>query len=133
MGLQQPQVELQQLTITGMSLEAIDLEVGLNIKNANDVDLSLSDLIYQADFNGKKLGFGTYAEPFTAPANGQATITLPIHIRLEEAASLLKEWHARRDTTKLKLRVQGNFKSTIGQIPLTYVDERPLSEIMGLK
>jgi LEA14-like dessication related protein len=123
---QKPVVNLKKVRIIGIDQTAVFLEGTLAIFNPNDLSSRFSGYNYQVEVEGQRLLTGTSDQPFTIPAQGTFSITIPATILLADLLTLSNKELFNRD---LKYRLTGTvlLDSWIGKLPLPFSYEGTLN------
>jgi len=93
--IQAPRVSFQDVRYTGISFDAIDLAVDVNIQNDNPVSINLSGFDYQFDINDNPFLTGQQEYAFSIASMDQTTLQIPVSVNFQDmynaVSSLLTE------------------------------------------
>lgn len=113
-SIKKPEVSVQQAKITGISLNGMDVDFVLGVKNPNPIGLSLDGLSYKLDIEEKTLLKGKTAHKLKLAANGQSTLTLPLALAFKDmfdgASALVKQ-------EKVRYALGGDIDFGLFQLP----------------
>ena len=94
-GIKKPEVAMQQVKVTAITLGGMDVAFVLAIKNPNPLGITLEGLSYKLDIEEKPLLRGNTGQKLKLAANGSSTVTLPLTLAYKEmfdgASALLKQ------------------------------------------
>jgi LEA14-like dessication related protein len=128
-----PRVSLQAVTIGVPRKGTWPLSCTLLLENPNPEALSLQGYDYELWLAGKSAATGASSEPVTLPALGQATVELPILVKLPTVMGLLPSL-LQRDQ-KLPYQIAGGFRlaSLLGGFRVPFRFQGELSPREGLE
>ena len=93
--IQAPRVSFQDVRYTGLSFDAIDLAVDVNIHNYNPVSINFSGFDYEFDINDNPFLTGQQEYAFSIAAMDQTTVQIPVSVNYQDVyntvSSLLTE------------------------------------------
>lgn len=93
--IQAPRVSFQDVRYTGLSFDAIDLAVDVNIHNYNPVSINFSGFDYEFDINDNPFLTGQQDYAFSIAAMDQTTVQIPVSVNFQDVyntvSSLLTE------------------------------------------
>jgi len=93
--IQAPRVSFQDVRYTGISFDAIDLAVDVNILNDNPVSVNLSGFDYEFEINNNPFLSGQQEYGFSIAAMERTTLQIPVTVNFQDlyntVSSLLKE------------------------------------------
>lgn len=128
-GFEEPRVSVASTRVTGVSLDAADLEVRFRIDNPNDFGLNLAGLDYELDVADRTLFTGDRRERLRLEPLGEGFVELPLTVRYSDLYRVAQDvWRGREDvayTLRAGLRfeapVVGNLRVPVearGELPL---------------
>ncbi len=92
--LQEPEVELEDIRVTALSLESVTLELVLGVNNPNPAALTLAGADYSLKINGQPLVAGTTRESLSLVARGRSPVVVPVTFEFEALKTIATElWH----------------------------------------
>lgn len=100
-GFARPQVSVASTRVTGVSLDAADLEVRFRIDNPNDFGLQLAGLDYQLDVAQRTLFRGDRRERLQIEPRGQGIVELPVTVRYADLYDLVRDLWTDRDRSQV--------------------------------
>ncbi len=77
-SIKKPEVAVQKVNVTGISLSGMDVAFVLGVKNPNPLGVSLEGLSYKLDIEDKQLLKGKTQQKLKVAANGSSSLTLPL-------------------------------------------------------
>lgn len=129
-GYTPPEVSLVSIDITKMSFSSLTLNVGLEVRNPNDYDLTLKKMDYKMDALGLEMAFGSYNKTFTAPKHGVGKVKLPVDVEVQNALKLVKEFMNASDSeTEIHMKANIVFDSPVGEIKKSFETVRKLKDL----
>lgn len=94
-SIKKPEVSVQQVKVTGVTLSGMDVAFVLRVKNSNPIGITLEGLSYKLDIEEKNLLKGKTGQKLKVAANGSSTLTLPLSLAYKEmfdgASALVKQ------------------------------------------
>lgn len=82
-GMQSPEISVQKISITDISLQKMSLRADIQIYNPNSLEVTISDLevavSYMDDGSIRRIGHGSYAA-ITVPAQSVEQISIPVTV-----------------------------------------------------
>lgn len=88
--LKDPEVKFMDLSVTDVSADTVDLNLKLNVKNPNDVDLEVNKITYGLSVSGKPATEGVFAKGAKVAANGQSDLVIPLKFKYSTLGDILK-------------------------------------------
>lgn len=93
--IQAPRVSFEDVRYTGISFDAIDFAVDVNIHNYNPVSINFSGFDYQFDINGNSFLTGQQDYAFSIASMDRTTVQIPVSVNFQDlyntVSSLLTE------------------------------------------
>ncbi len=86
---EKPELSVQGLKVTGISLSSVSLLLTLKVQNPNSYKLAISGYDYQIALDDKKILDGSDDKGFSVPAKDSSTVELPLTIGFIQAKELL--------------------------------------------
>lgn len=83
-SIKKPEVAMQKVNVTGISLSGMDVAFVLGVKNPNPLGLTLDGLSYKLDIEDKPLLKGKTRQKLKLAANGSSSLTLPLALAYGE-------------------------------------------------
>ncbi len=83
-NVQKPTVDVQNMRLTGMSFDALDLAFDLKITNPNAFSASLSGFDYDFQIADASFLKGTQEKQLTLQANGVSTLEIPLTLNFKD-------------------------------------------------
>jgi len=83
-ALKEPEVAVQDLRLSKLSLSGMELDFILGVKNPNPLGIKLSGLSYRLDVQQRKLLSGSSKQKLKLAANGSSRVTLPLSLDYRE-------------------------------------------------
>jgi LEA14-like dessication related protein len=94
-SIKKPEVSVQKVNVTGITLSGMDVAFVLAVKNPNPLGITLDGLSYKLDIEDKKLLSGKSGQKLKLAANGSSSLTLPLSLAYKEmfdgASALVKQ------------------------------------------
>lgn len=87
--LKNPEVQLSQVEVTGISLKDISMNLKLKVNNPNPIPLSLDKVSYSVQFSGQKVTEGTFDKGIQIPAAGEGELIVPLKFEYNSLGSLV--------------------------------------------
>ncbi len=88
--LKDPEVKFMDLSVSNMTADTVDLDLKLNVKNPNDVDLEVNKITYGLMVSGKPATEGVFAKGAKVVANGQSDLVIPLKFKYSTLGDILK-------------------------------------------
>lgn len=98
-GLEPPQILLQQVRVVSMGFFSQEFALKVRVQNPNDLALPVAGLSYALEIDGREIGSGVSAAPFTVPALGETDVDLALTTEAVRLVGLLSEWGRTRPGT----------------------------------
>lgn len=89
--VKEPSLEVENIAVTGLDLNSVELTLNLNVSNPNSYGINLSGYSYNIQLNNKELFSSTDNEGFSVPALADKSIKVPLTIGFNDAMALVKE------------------------------------------
>lgn len=105
--VKEPSVSVQNLSVTGLNLDSVNLLLRLKVSNPNDFKLALAGYDYQIKFNNKELLKGETSEGFSVPAAAASSVDVPLTIGFNQVMDLLNQVG---DDNQLNYEVNANMR-----------------------
>lgn len=128
-GMEEPRVSVASTRVTGVSLDAADLEVRFRIDNPNDFGLNLAGLDYELDVGDRTLFRGDRRERLRLEPLGEGFVELPLTVRYSDLYQVARDLWRGRDEIDYTLRAGLRFESPVGgtlRVPVETGGELPL-------
>lgn len=90
-GVEEPRVSVASTRVTGVSLDAADLEVRFRIDNPNDFGLDLAGLDYELDVGNRTLFTGDRRERLRLEPRGEGIVELPLTVRYSDLYQVVSD------------------------------------------
>lgn len=87
--LKDPEVNIIDFKLTGLSAEDISMDLNLNVKNPNPIPLKLDSVTYSLNFSGQQVTEGTFDKGLSVPATGESVVTVPLKFKFNSVGNLL--------------------------------------------
>jgi LEA14-like dessication related protein len=101
--IEKPTASLQGLTIKDPTTEGATFVFALLVENPNKVALEVDELAYDLEVSGKQLTSGKLDQGAHLPANGSATIDIPVAVKYSDLfSSVLQLLKAQSSPYRLK-------------------------------
>ncbi len=101
--MQKPEAKVQNVSIAGLSFDAINLLFDIDVRNPNSLGIKLNQFDYDMQINGNSFLSGINDNGLEIAANGQKTVQLPLTLKfadLYKTFTGLKE----KDSTSYQLK-----------------------------
>ena len=85
-----PEVNIENMAVSGMSLDSVDLVLALRVKNPNAYNLALAGYDYKVKLNNLDLIKGQTNQGFQIAAKGSDVIQVPLLLSFSDIANLYK-------------------------------------------
>ncbi len=86
--LKDPEVQIVDLSVTNFTLDALDLNLKLHVKNPNDVDIKVKKIIYGLNLSGKPVTEGIFAQGAEIKAMGSSDVIVPLKFKYSTLGSI---------------------------------------------
>lgn len=131
-NLKLPDISIGSLKLNKISLTSADLELKLNLKNANTFSLLLNQLDYDFAVNGKTWVKGLTQKQMEVKEKAASTISIPITLNFLEMGSAIYQMITGNQKLNYQLKGNVDLKSSLpllGQVrlPLDHVGEISIS------
>ena len=87
--LKDPEVNIVDFKLTGLSTTDVSMDLNLNVKNPNPIPLKLDAVTYALNFSGEKVTEGTFDKGISVPASGESQVTVPLKFKFNSVGNLL--------------------------------------------
>lgn len=87
--LKDPEVNVIAVKTSGISLTDISIDILVNVKNPNQIELNLDSLNYKLNLAGETVIDGEFNSGIIVPAEGQQNITIPVKFRFNSLGAVL--------------------------------------------
>lgn len=87
--LKDPEIKITDLSVSNVSSDMIDLDLKLNVKNPNDVDLEVNKITYGLMISGKPVTEGVFAKGAKIAANGSGDVVVPLKFKYSTIGNIL--------------------------------------------
>ena len=85
-----PEVSIEKMAVSGVSLDTVDLVLALKVKNPNTYNLALAGYDYKVKLNDLDLIKGQTSQRFQISAKGSDIIQVPLSISFNDVVELYK-------------------------------------------
>ncbi|MCB0264581.1 MAG: LEA type 2 family protein [Calditrichaeota bacterium] len=82
--MQKPEARVQNVRVTGLSFNTIDLMFDIDVRNPNTVGINLNSFDYNLNINGNSFLSGDNQDGLEIAANGQKTVNLPLTLKFSD-------------------------------------------------
>ncbi len=89
-NLKDPEIKFVDLSVSDFSADTVALDLKLNVKNPNDVDLEVNKITYGLLVSGKPATEGVFAKGTKIRAKGQADLVIPLKFKYATLGDILK-------------------------------------------
>lgn len=113
--LKDPEVNLVDFAVTGLSLEDVSVEFKMNVKNPNPLPLNLDELVYSINFSGQNVTSGVFTQGVSIPALGENTLVVPLKFKYSSVGNLVTS--LLKNTFKKEYEISGTAKLGLFSIP----------------
>ncbi len=121
MNVQEPNVSVQNVKLTGLNLSKVDLLFNISVENPNNLGIQLSNLDYNLFLNNTSFLKGSQNQDIKIKANGAALVPIPLSLGFQQIRKAVSSL-ASLDTVpyRLDLKVGVNLPLLgIVQIPIS--------------
>lgn len=128
-GVEEPRVSVESTRVTGVSLDAADLEVRFRIDNPNDFGLNLAGLDYELEVADRTLFRGDRRERLRLEPLGEGVVELPITVRYSDVREIARDLWRGREEVGYTVRAGLRFESPVGgdlRVPVEARGDLPL-------
>lgn len=112
-GVEEPRVSVASTRVTGVSLDAANLEVRFRIENPNDFGLNLSGLDYELDVADRTLFRGDRRERLRLEPLGEGFVELPLTVRYSDLYRVAQDLWRSGDDVGYTLRAGLRFEAPV--------------------
>lgn len=113
--LKDPEVSIVDFNLTGITAQAVSMDLKLNVKNPNPIPLNLDSVTYALNLSGEKVTEGTFDKGISVPASGEGQVTVPLNFNFNSVGNLLSGIMNR--SFKKDYELTGSAKMGIFSIP----------------
>jgi LEA14-like dessication related protein len=89
-NLKDPEIKFMDLSVSSFSVDTVELDLKLNVKNPNDVDLEVNKITYGLALSGKPAAEGVFAKGAKVVAYGQSDLIIPLKFKYSTLGDILK-------------------------------------------
>lgn len=125
-GPKSPKISIEEVEFSGLTKEALKLNLRLKVFNPNDFDLELSNTIYNITVSEKKFAHGEYKGSIIAVKEAYSLITIPVEIDLKSMGDILRKSILTGKKPIARWQIDAVFEGPIGGIDVNFTDEKPL-------
>lgn len=86
-NIQQPQLNVENVRLTGMSFETLDLAFDIKIKNPNPLAINLAGFDYDFQINDASFLKGQQNQPMAIQAMGESAVQIPLTLTFKDLYS----------------------------------------------
>lgn len=129
-SIQQPEIQVQQVDITRLSLSDVDLAVRLGVHNPNPIGLRLAGLNYRLEAEQRALLQGSSEQALRVGAGEQAAITLPLSLSFADLAGGLQAILGR---DKIDYVLSGELDFGLFRVPYSHHGELTLPKLPRIR
>ena len=112
----EPNVQVRNFEITGLSLAGVEGIVTLDVENPNETKLSAKELNYAVAVAGNELVAGQSTDNISIPALGTDTVELPVEMSF---AKLIEAFPKIMKSGLANYVITGNIKTNFATVPFT--------------
>ena len=87
-AVKKPEVSIETIDVSGLSLDSIDLLLTMNVENPNGFALALAGYDYDVKFNGMSLVKGTTNQKFRVAAHQTDLVKVPISVSFDDVKKI---------------------------------------------
>ena len=124
--LKDPEVQLQQVALGDADFSKATLIFHFLVKNPNSVELSVDQLQYQLQVNGKPLTEGILEEGLRVAANSSVVIPLPIAMKYSDLGNSLSSLLSQGSSP---YQLKGSVKMGLLRLPFEKTGELNLADL----
>jgi LEA14-like dessication related protein len=124
--VKEPEVDLQDVRVTDMSLADATLAFDLDITNPNPLGISMQGLSYKLELEDKTFFEGSRDEGLRIGAHDKSRLTIPIKLGYKD---VLGTFDALRGNKDVKYRISGNAKFGPFSIPYEQMGTVPVPQL----
>ncbi|MBC7754331.1 MAG: LEA type 2 family protein [Moraxellaceae bacterium] len=88
-NLKDPEVKFLDLLISQISADTVDLDLKLNVKNPNDVDIKVSKITYGLTLAGQPMTNGIFAKEARVGAHENLEVIVPLKFKYSTIANIV--------------------------------------------
>jgi LEA14-like dessication related protein len=115
--LKNPEVKLNAVEVTGVTLNDVSMNLKLNVANPNPIPLSLNKVSYIVQFSGQKVTEGVFDKGIDIPASGSGELVVPLKFEYNALGSLVDGFL--KKTLSKEYEVSGSATLGIFSIPFS--------------
>lgn len=86
--LKDPEVQVMNVALKGLTMQDAMVDLKLNVKNPNIFALNLSKIKYALQLSGEQLTEGVFEQGANIPANGEASLVVPLKLKFNALNNL---------------------------------------------
>jgi len=120
-----PTIQVKDVSVSGISLEKLDLMVDLEITNPNPIGLTVNKVEYDLAMGGKSVLAGKTEPKVQIKASGVTPAKVPLSVTFSEVVNIFTAALG-QGNVKYKLTGKVYVGSPIGDIPIPFEDEGEL-------
>ena len=114
-----PVVKINSLTLTNLTLDEINFNLGVGLENPNSIPLSLNQIDYLLKLSGKQIIQGQFTDKINIAPSEMKTIFIPLKIKFSSMKDLLN-W-TNEESTNTKYEFTGTVQMGIIKIPFSKI------------
>jgi LEA14-like dessication related protein len=119
-GLLQPEIKLRRVAIRGVSAQAMDLNVDLQVANPNDFPVELHNVLYVLGHKEAVLASGQRTELVKIGAGKNLALTVPLRIDLAAMRQFSDLLLAGTRDLVVNLRGAADFRTELGSVRVKF-------------
>ena len=131
LGLDQPKTRIVSIAVEKVTFGSLDLVVGIEVANPNDVEIKLNWLEYRISSSGHSLAEGVYRDAFEVPANGSKVIELPLGVDTRNAFNVMKIYLEEPKALGVQIDGKISFATALGDMEWTFQEEKTIGDVEG--
>ena len=114
-----PTVAVSQVRFTGISSQAVDLDLAVDIDNPNPIGLSLSGVDYDFQLAGRPLAAGSSSSGIELKAQDKSQAQFPVSLAYNEILNIYKAVQG-QDEVPYQLSGKVYITTPIGELPIPF-------------
>lgn len=87
--LKDPELNVVSVKAANISLTDISIDIEVNVKNPNQIEINLDSLAYKLSLSGETVAEGNFDNEIIIPASDQKKIIIPVKFRFNSIQSIL--------------------------------------------
>lgn len=115
MNLQEPKVELKDVTVKELGVEDAQLQFNFSVNNPNPVEVAVDEIEYSLKLNGKPFTDGILRENLKVGPQSSVVIPLPVSFKYKDFMNSLSDLLKKR---KMDYQVDGSLH--LGPLAVPY-------------